>query len=51
MITYDGYVCVPMGGAQEPMYNVVSVLNQIMPTIIQLVIIFGILYVVKSILR
>ena len=47
MITYDGYVCIPTG--REP-YNIVGILNQIMPTIIQLVLIFGTLYVVKSIL-
>lgn len=48
MITYDGYVCIPVGEA-EP-YNIIGILNQIMPTIIQLVLIFGMLYVVKSIL-
>jgi len=44
MIT-DEYVCIPA----RP-YDIIGVLNQMMPVIIQLVIIFGILYVVKSIL-
>ena len=45
------YVCFPLGSTTQGVQDIVSILNQMMPTVIQLVIIFGVLYMIKEILR